>query len=519
MNKSQCIRLSCLLLLVVMTTSITAQNKTINDLATFRIKNSGTLMDADMDVDGYYFFYEVDKLKKGQREFAIKLLDKDLNNLATKSYVDHKNVTLTESKFNNQALMFAMTNHKEDYYRLVLFDRSGNEMDKIEVPATRKEIAQQLKLKAQGFSDLVFSIDGKGFLFNTIRNNKKMGFSLKYVPTDGGQPWNYASPEDSKEIQIINPIKANKDVVVALHTSKKSMLSSTLNLKVVVLDITNGKVLFERDFDKKEDPRMITNAFITEDKNVVLLGEYYEEGDNIYRAKSQGLFAETLDFSGNRLSDSKVSWSDKLGSMLADNSDKKSQGYIYFHDVVRTQKGTYYAIGERYKRKASGSAIAAMALGGGNGAVTQLTITDALLFEFDKDFALSDVKIFEKGKSRVPEITSFASPQVNAHIINMMGGFDYQFTQIDTKRDRFYATFIDYERLKGEKNKHAFKSIMYQDGKFAQDKIYLQKSKGKIISRVMPGKLGHVVLLEYDKKAKTLDIHLEKMNFDTGMSK
>ncbi len=512
-------RLFCLSLLLGAVSIVNAQEKTITDLTTFKIKDSGTLMDADMDVDGYYFFYEVDKLKNGQREFAIKLLDKDLNNIATKSYVDNKNVSLTESKFNNQALLFAMTNHKEDYYRLVLFDRSGNEIEKVEVPATRKEIAQQIKLRTQGFSDLVFSVDNKGFLFNRIRNNKKMGFGLKYIPTDGGQSWDYKSPEDSKEIHILNPIQANEEIVVALETSKKSMLSGTLNLKVVVLDINNGNVLFEKAFDRKDDPRMITNAFITEDKNVVLLGEYYSEGDNIFRDKSQGLFAETLDFTGNRISDSKLSWKDKLGSMLAETSDKKSQGYIYFHDVVRTQKGTYYAIGERYKRKASAGGIAAMALGGGNGSVTQLTITDALFFEFDKNFALTDIKIFEKGKSRIPELTVFASPQVNAHIINIMGGFDYQFTQLDTKRDRFYATFIDYERLKGEKNKYAYKSIMYQDGKFAQDKIYLKKSKGKIVSKVMPGKLGHVVLLEYDRKAKSLDIHLEKMNFHTEMSK
>ena len=518
MNKPNFRKLSCLILLMGATTFASAQNKTISDLTTFKIKNSGTMMDAENDVDGYYFFYEVDKLKKGQREFAIKLLDKDLNNIATKSYVDDKNVTLTQSKFNNQALMFAMTNAKEDYYRLVLFDRTGNEINRIEVPATRKEISQQIKLGAQGFSDLVFTVDNKGFLFNRIKKNDKMGFGLKYIPTDGGQSWDYKSPEDSKLIQIINPLKANKDVVVALQTSKKSLMSATINLKVIVLDINNGKVLFEKSFDRKEDPRMITNAFITEDKNVVLLGEYFKEGDNIYKAKSAGLFAVTLDFSGKKVNDSKVSWKDKLDAKLADTSDKKSQGYVYFHDVVRTKKGAYYAIGERYKRKASAGGIAAMALGGG-GSATQLTITDALFFEFDKDFGITDIKKFEKGKSRVAEISPFVSPQLNAYIINMMGGFDYQFTQVDTKRDRFYATFIDYERLKGEKNKYAYKSIMYQDGQFAQDKIYLKNSRKKVISRVMPGKLGHVLLLEYNRKEKTLDMHLEKMNFDTQLSK
>ncbi len=144
--------------------------------------------------------------------------------------------------------------------------------------------------------------------------------------------------------------------------------------------------------------------------------------------------------------------------------------------------------------------------------MTQLTITDAVFFEFDKDFNLKEIHQIEKGKSRAPNLADFGSPQLNAHVLKSLGAFDYEYTQIDVDRDRFYATFTDYERLKGQKNKTAFKAVMYSDGELVQDKIYLQRSKGKVSFRVLPAKLGHVMILEYNKKEKTLDIHLEKLN-------
>ncbi len=505
-----------LLLILALVGFANAQEKTINEISSFKPRNSGTLMDKNNDVDGYYFFYEVDKLKKGDREFAIRILDNNLNDLATKSYVDNKNTVLVQSKFNNQALIFAMTNYKEKFYKLITFDRQANQVENIKIPVSKKEMRWLNAMKQTGNFNFLFPVDNKGFLFNYIRDNNKLGYGLKYVPTDGGASWDYNSPDDSKSILTLNPIEANDEVVVALEGSKKSLLSQTINYKVIVIDIKTGKFLFEKNFDRKGDPRLITNAFLTPDKNLVMLGEYFAAGDNIMKDKSEGLFAETVDLTGNVISDSKISWVDKIDPIMPANIDgkKKKRGYIYFHDIVRTQKGTYYAIGERYRKTASAGGIAAMALSGGRAgtSVTQLTITNAAVFEFDSKFELKDIKVFEKGKSRAPSLTDFGSPQLNAHALKTFGAFDYEFTQMDTKRDRFYAAFIDYERLKGAKDKFAFKAIMYNDGTFSEDKIYLEEDKGKIEYRVMPGKLGNVMLLEYNRKEKTVQLHLEKLN-------
>lgn len=410
--------------------------------------------------------------------------------------------------------MFAMVNLKEKQYKLVSFDRKGNRLEDVVIPVNKKELKWLgFMVKANNFN-LLFPVDNKGFLFNYVRDNKKLGYGLKYVATDGGKSWDFNSPDEVKELRSINPIEVNEEFIVALESSRKSMLSQTANLKVLVISVKTGELLFEKKYDRDSDPRLVTNAFLTEDKKVVLLGEYFAKGDNVMKDKSLGIFAQINNLNGEVVSENKVSWIDKIDKMMPVESDGKNpkRGYVYFHDIVRTQKGTYFCFGERYRKTISLAGILGAANSVGGNSKTQLTITDAVVFEFDDNFDLKDIKVFEKGKSRVPSLSDFGSPQVNAHMLKNFGAFDYQFTQLDTDRDRFYASFIDYERLKGEQNKYAFKSIMYNEGELSEDKIYLKKSKGKITYRVMPAKLGNVMLMEYNKKEKTLQIHLEKLN-------
>ncbi|MCH4553172.1 DUF6770 family protein [Aestuariibaculum lutulentum] len=492
-----------------------AQEKTLNEIALFEIKNSGAFIDKNKDVDGYYFYYEVDKLSKDEREYAIKMLDNNLNEIGTKSYVDQKNTYLADSKFNNHALMFAMVNKKEEQYKLVTFDKKGNQAEDIIIPISKKEIKSITNMERTGAFNLLFPVDDKGFLFNSMKENKKMGYSLKYIPTDGGNSWGFNSAEDVNELMSINPIEANEEVVVALQSAKKSATAQSVDLKVIVLDIHTGKLLFEKEYDRENNPRLVTNAFLTQNKKVVLLGEYFDKGENIIKDDSKGLFAQILELNGEDISDFKVSWEEKIDEMMPPDSDgkKRTNTYVYFHDIVRTKKGNYYCIGEKYRKTVSLSGVLGMTVNPyGATTMTQLTITDAVIFEFGSDFSLKDIKVFEKGKSRAPSLTDFGSPQLNAHLLKASGAFDYEFVQIDTDRDRFYANFIDYERLKGEENKLAFKTIIYNDGKFFEDKIYLSKSRGKIQFRVLPAKLGNVMLMEFNKKEKTLQIHLEKLN-------
>jgi hypothetical protein len=491
-----------------------AQDAKVSGINSFLLKNSGTILDKNKDVDGYYFFYEMDKLKKGNREFAIQLLDKNLNEVAKKTYVDNKNTTLKKASFNNQAMMFAMANYSEKKIELLVFDSQANQNNKITLPFEKKEMDYMgfIDQRNGGNFDFLYPVENKGFIFNKVEENKKIGYSLKYYPTDGGTTWEYNSEKESKEILFINPIVVNDKILVALESAVPGPLSRKLTLRTKIIDVNTGKLIFEIENSRAVKPRMINNAFIEGD-NIVLVGEYYKDGDNVLSDKSLGLFTQVLDKSGNTIKESFISWKDDVTKVAkTSKSFIEDKGYVFFHNIVKTKSGDYYAIGEYYKKTVSAAGIGMTILTRGQSSTTQITITDAVIFKFNSEFKLLDIKDFSKTKSRAPSLSDFASPQLNAFALKAYGAFDYEYTQLDKANDRFYACFVDYEKIEGSSNKNAFKTIIYDEGTFSEDKIYLKDGKKEF--KVLPAKVGNVMLLEYDKKEKTINVHLEKLNIN-----
>lgn len=485
------------------------QQTTLSDVGeNFSKTQSGTMYDSNHDVDGYFFFYMADKLKKGQREYAIKVLDNGLNEIANKSYVDSKNTGLLSGKFNNDALMFLLFNRKDEKYKLVSFNKKAEQQTPVEVDLSKRELKYLEMVIQQGLAEnILYPVDNKGFLFSRPLDNKKLGYAIKYLPTDGGKAWEYKSPEKSDSLIMGSVMSANEKFVAVQELTKKGLLSKKLNVKVKILDINTGEQLYQLVYEKKEDPRLITNIFFGEDK-AMIVGEYFDPKDNIITDDSKGIFMQVFTEDGKLVKGGKVSWEKEIEPNIPADADgeKRKVKNILFHNVVKTQNGDYYVIGEDYKKT-----LSALGMLSNSNSKTQLTIEDAYIFRLDENFGLKNIEVFDKGKSRIPSITDYGSAQLNARVLANFGAFDYEFTQVDTDRDMFFATFIDYERLKGEKNKFAFKALIYKDGKISQDKVYLPNSR-KETTRVMAAKMGHVLILDYNRKEKKVNLHLEKLN-------
>ncbi len=494
-----------LILLSFFSVTLLAQEKALNEITSFKIKNSGFFIDKNNDVDGYYFYYEVDKLKKGKREYAINMLDNNLNEIASKSYIGDKKDMLIESKFNNQSLMFAILNLDKKYYKLVTFNKQGEQGKDIIIPISKMDARLlEFTLKSDLFKPL-FSVDNKGFIFQqTVLKNRTTASKLKYIPTDGGKSWVYNQVLEKNIAKGIKIIEANEKVIVLYEVvSQMSKKEADFSAKVIVLDVNTGETLFEKEYDAN-NYRLVSNAFLTEDKTLVLLGEYYEDNGTFFKNSSLGLFSEVLDFNGEVISDKKIGWDSGINEMLGVKK-KGNDEYIYFHDIIRTQKGTYYAMAEKYHKTRNNKGEV----------VNSITSTDAMVFAFDGVFELKDIKVFEKGESTSTEMSILDKPQMYARLFKALGGFDYEFTQIDENRDRFYATYINYNTLKKEDKKILLKTIIYNEGELSEDEIRINNTEEKgVSSRVLPGKLGYVMLLEYNKDEKALNMHLEKLNIE-----
>lgn len=505
--------------LLTVTTSF-SQSKVLDGIVDFKIKNTGAIVDINKDVDGYFLFYEIDKISRKERQYAINLLDKNLNDVATKKFTETKQTKLLSSAFNNQVTAFALYDNKNKTFKLIGYDTKANPTKEKEIILDKK-VSQFINISyRQGtLQNPLFPIDNKGFLINMLSINKnRFGYHLIFHPTNGGNAWEYVSKNKEKHHHSVNVAAANEKYIVLVDINYRKPSKKTFN--TIVLDVNTGKELFSKEFSM-DNPRLISNSFITDEGNIVFLGQYYEPQAKIHKAQSLGLYTEIYNKKGDLLFENKMSWAEDVSGKLDIKRESKIKkvGYIFFHDIIRTKDGSFYAIGEQYRKTASAGGIAisvlSAAAGGGvsTSGYTQLTIKDAYIFKFDKQFKLIDIEIFEKGKSRLQNIYDFGSPQLNAFQIKAMGGFDYIYSQMDKENDRFYANFIDYDR-EGDDNRRKFvlKSIVYDEGELSEDKIPLKKPSKRF--RILPGKLGHILLLEYDKKKKVVDLHLEKINIE-----
>ena len=512
-------KIICLLFLFLQVNLLNAQSKVIDNIVKFKMKNTGAFLDEDKNVGGYYFFYEVDKLKKRQREYAINILDKNLNDVATKKIIASKYAILVGTGFNNQNTMFAFFDYKEKTITLKGFDKKANPIKDVIITLDKKEVNNlKYQTKTNTLRNLLTPLNNKGFLV-TLPNfeGKGQGYSISFFPTDTeSKEWNFKKIPIKRWIHSITPVTVNEKFIVLIDVKGKGV-SNKKQFNSIVLNSKTGELLFEKPYDEN-DPKLISNAFISPEGKVAVLGQYYKPKAKIAKAESLGLYVDIFDDNGNKVFDKKISWAEDVSNVLPVKSKSKLKdiGYIFFHDIIKTQNGEYYAIGEQYRKTVSAAGVATAVLGGLLGGVqtsgfTQLTIKDAYFFKFDKDFNLTKVEAFDKGTSRIQNLFDFGSPQFSAFQIAALGGFDYVYSQIDKKRDRFYANFIDYERVKkGDKSQLVFKTIIYDDGDLSEDKVILSKKSTNF--RVLPGKLGNVLLLEYNRKKKQATMHLEKLN-------
>jgi len=295
-------------------------------------------------------------------------------------------------------------------------------------------------------------------------------------------------------------------------------MSKKITKYMVGIDPKTGEEKFKNKIeDDKYNTMFVGHYLDKETDELTLFGYYYDKSDNVGSNKTKGLCVYTLDAAGTFTSQTHLGWTSDIQKHLSVNAKGrlKEVGYMYFQNIFKTSDGRLFAVAEQYKRNLDGLGITANLvsnfLGGeGNNSSTKVVIEDIMVFEFNPDFDLTDVTIFDKNKSKqtLLEGSSFTNMELLGHLVKSYGGFDYVFTQQHRDNDVFSFVFNDYDR--DEKN-WKVKTVTYAEGEYSTDEVSLSSNYKDFI--LLKGKKGHVMLAEYDEKAKKLNMRLEKINF------
>jgi hypothetical protein len=505
-----------LFLLTVLSLSLDAQKTTINNMQKSALRTSDVIKQGS-EVKGYYFFYVSDKIDRKTNQYTLRIMDNNLNLLKEITFADSKGVTVLEASFNGTDLLFLFYNEDERTLEYQMYGPDGKKKPFFYSRSLSKRENIYLEIFYNHFKEEenankgIFPVDEKGFVSNMPSfDDGHYSFQLDYFSSEKKKQWSFTPFDDVK--RVVADYLGYHNGIVYLSTLKyRTAFSGNPESTIIGLDLETGKMLFEKPTSAKY--RFLPSSISVLNGQVYFYGEYYNLDDNILKDHSLGLAIWALDAKGKMVTEKYNSWASDLSKYLNISAKGKIEdfGYLFLHNMLQASDGNIYAIGEGYKKVASGLGIA-MTMIGGRANLLKFQITDLAVIQFDKDFNLKGVKIYPKNANNIelPAGYEFNSiTLLGKYIKNTVGGFDYRYTQSNKDFSSFSICYSDYERSSDYKGS-TFKSISFNNGKFTEDRIATQSEASK--SWVLPGKLGQVLLLDYYKKDKKLDAHFEKLN-------
>lgn len=479
-----------------------AQSKlSIDNIQSVYLRNSGPIV-ASEEIKGYFLFYQSDKVDKNTNEYTLQILDENLNKVKNIKFADSKHIQLMESSYNGSDIMFLFYDQDNEQMDYRTYGVDGKQKYSYQLPFNKKskEIMAQTFAFSQNAEEtqgkLLYGIEDKGFVsYMPLRDGGKTLYQVHFYGTDKKKEWTF-NPEDPQKYEMPQFLGYSDSVVVFEVIKKNKLIGTKVESWLLGIYLHNGKKAFEFETNREQYNFYPTNAAALHSKgHFMLMGTYYEKDDRVLRDKSLGLGIWVLDNQGKLTNAKYNSWDGDISKYLKMDSRGRVDdlGYIFFHKILQTEDGKIFAVGEGYKI-------------GGN-----VKITDMVMLQFDNKFDVQSAQIFDKNTNSlsVGMYTAFG-PQILGYILKYgFNAFDYSFSQTDKSHSTFVVGYTDYVRSSDYKGL-TFNAISYYNNNFTTDKINLKTSSSSML--ILPAKTGSIMILEYFKKDKRLDMHLEKVN-------
>lgn len=482
---------------------ILAQSKfTLSNVYSVQLRNTGPIISGE-EVRGYFFFYQTDKVDKLTSQYTLQILDENLNNVREIKFTDAKNVFLLESSYNGTDIMFMFYNEDERQVTYRVYGTNGEQRSTFRRIIDRRTmgyIEQYFATnKEQTENNSIFSVDGKGFITTVpIQNgSNEYTYEVNFYASNTRRQWTY-QPERER-LSSFAQYLGNSDSVAVFEVSKRRGFSAKVaEIWLVGVYLHNGQKAFEFTTEQEKYHFFPMNvASIRNNGKFLLLGLYFEKNGGAINGYSLGLGVWNLDNQGNVLKQGYNSWTTDISKFLKTNRKGRVDelGYIHFHRIIQMRDGKIFAVGEGFS----------------NAGDRRVKITDMLLLQFDQSLAITDARIFEKTANyfQFPNLFQLITAQTMGMKIKAYEGFDYSFSQSDRDRTLFSVGYTDYVRTKDYKGL-TFNTISYYNNDLTTDKIELSTKATQM--RIYPAKIGSVMVLEYFKRDKRLEMRLEKIN-------
>ncbi|MDR2206362.1 MAG: hypothetical protein LBE36_09455 [Flavobacteriaceae bacterium] len=498
------------------------QTQDLYSLAKGDFLGFNALFDDKDNLYGYVALYDYGKSGDKTKKLEYVILDKNLNPVANKEfegditakdyfgYIDFRNkVILAPSDYD-----ISLIKNKDFFYPRsmeidlqtntikykVYYDYADGNFTEIAQPKNwkedRKENKAEKKEKGYNYESYVWEIKEGGYLVaeyndygSYINNNALLKFD-----ENKNQIWKYEynTSGDKKTSEVLKVIDKNENYVFCILQKNNKKDKSTF---LVVLDMKTGKEVHNQTITSASPETLerityyliyyssaysfvsqnLSNDKVFDDKIVMV-------GRNFDKDKSIGFARMIIDKTNFNVDVQTIEYEKNFKPFLPKltGNDKFSDGYyLWTKDFFFMEDGSVGILMEKYKP------------GGQYNAEKTKDLYCAFL---DKDFKVTDLKVFEKEKTK-------------------WANNDYLFSQYlnDGKDVVFFYRDLQKDQETKDKNWQLFINT-FIDGKFKQEQVQISE-KDKYVTFPYVGKEGYILLREYNEKDKFNKIRLERLNY------
>lgn len=536
----------CLMALSAVFTSVSAQNTNFTKVKKFNMQNLRPIIENNT-VKGYFVYLFKEKSNNKKNSYTLTILDNELNEKNSVTVTKPRSYQLLESSYNGSAFCFLYMDTRKKTLEYDIMDDEGNDLGKYIVKkVSRSELAYIASMTNSGedsYKGGITAVNGMGFVRYGWERDKGSHATLEMFDNAGKKKWEARTAEKGKvAYESMVPFYSDEKAIVSFVQVREKLLRGSFKSYLIWHDANTGEVMFVMDAkgetnraavkgkNKKKGgaksntllPFSVTYDAAKDEYYVC--GEYFKNGDNIMKVKSQGFFLNSISSAGEVTRESYSSW-DKDVNKLMPKSDngKMLNRNVTIHKVIRTADGKIFAIGEQFKKKFNGwaipSYIAASLLnyvpgvtGYSNTSLAKLVIYDMVIFEFDQDMQIYQVHTFKKEKTNVPlpSGAGIYGPTLLGNFVKMWGGFNYEFTTMSEDQQTFTTGYVNFTKKRKDGRGYKMGSINYTTSKvFNEDKVPFNKKAKQF--KAMPAKPGHVTMVEYYRKGKRVDLRTEQV--------
>lgn len=502
-----------------------AQTFVRNNIIKASLRNTGSITEQGK-VKGYYSFYDIEKKDSRNNNYQLVIFDENLREINSIDITKPRTYGILDGAFNGKAFCFLFYDHKNRATEMISYDSALRQIGLSVEPVTNKDAKGLKFIVTKGISgEFLEAVPDRGFVkYGTI--DEKALYKIQFFDNQMRLQWTTEAPGKFK-YELASNSFVDKNYVGSTITSTDKF--KHVETSLIVHCVTDGTKLFHIPLATSQHNVVFSKVYFDESQQkFIVIGEYYDKLAKESKVPSLGFTVLTIDMDGTIWDQKLNSWADmsKVAPITADGKFDGSNIRMVFHDIVRTSNGEFFVIGEQYEKAVSGAGIAAQGASFALALLTgvyvsstssvQLNIYNMVVLHFNSDLSINKVHLFEKSKSvmQLPPGSGFMSSKQLSVYAQVMGGFDYAYTQTTGNGNSFVVTYIDVEKgsENGVKSTKVLGSIIYTPEKvFTVDKMKLDHKSSQY--RIYRAKEGYVMVMEYFQQEKRIESRLEKLNY------